>query len=630
MRDSAFRGVGPGLSETGALLLAALVAVFGALFAGSAVAQTGSPSTSADHSSGASPAIAEVPASQPLQRVRTLIRANVLDLAQRVMEQQGPPQLPNGEWLNWERQLWALYAAQEKWQPLINRVQAIPPAFPEQIKTEAEQRLVAAYIALGNGNKARTVLRKRLLSPELTERDKRGLRRQVIETYMADGLLPEASVAAATFQADYRAQDNDWLLLNAGIALASADPDRAVNLLAPLDAASARVLRLHARVLNGSLEPSSAIENGETLLANEAFIEWRYPLLAVMIDAARRAANVAAEIDLLERYLLLEPGQFDPRLSFIPAFSATELQDAYREYAYGVANEAGFLRGEEDGWGRLAVQLDPARDAARRALWATIATTANGVDNRVVAADRFVGAVIDTGRIRLVSVLFGDDGVMGPLTLTPATGLRLSNLAIEAGDMQLAADANATITGPPPGMDDGEWLRQSGRVAIIAGRHEQGAAQLERWIQSRDSFSAEETDSVLQPIFDLQTVDQHRLAISLLEQVETRAPGGRYPREIAFWLAESYSATGQHVKAADYFLFSALQKDNGFDQWGESARYRAADALLEGNFFKDARTLFEDLLKRATEDTRRQALERKLQDLRLRQSSLEGEEKATS
>jgi len=630
VRDSAVKVVGRGSSAAGALPSAALLLVLGVIFAGPALAQSGSVSTSADNAPGAAPTVAEVPASAPLLRVRTLIKANVLDLAQRVMEQQGPPQLPNGEWLNWERQLWALYAAQEKWQLLIDRVQAIPPAFPEQIKTEAEQRVVAAYIALGNGSNARTVLRKRLLSSDLTERHKRELRRQVIETYMADGLLPEASAAAATFQADYRAQDNDWLLLNAGIALASGDPDRAVNLLAPLDAASARVLRLYARVRNGSLEPLSAIEHGETLLSNEAFTEWQYPLLAVMVDAARRAADVAAEIDLLERYLLVEPRQFDPRLSFIPSFSATDLNDAYREYAYGVANEAGYLRGEEDGWGRLATQLDPARGTARRALWATISTTANSNDNRVEATNRFVDAVIDIGRIRLVSQLFGDIGVMGPLKLSPATGLRLSNIAIEAGDMQLAADANATISGPPPGMDDGEWLRQSGRVAIIAGRHEQGAAQLERWIQSRETFTAEETDSVLQPIFDLQTVDQHRLAISLLEQVETRAPGGRYPREIAFWLAESYSATGQHVKAADYFLFSALQKDNGFDQWGESARYRAADALLEGNFFKDARTLFEDLLKRATEDTRRQALEQKLQDLRLRQSSLEGEEKATS
>ena len=65
-----------------------------------------------------------------------------------------------------------------------------------------------------------------------------------------------------------------------------------------------------------------------------------------------------------------------------------------------------------------------------------------------------------------------------------------------------------------------------------------------------------------------------------------------------------------------------MQKNNGFDQWGESARYRAADALMEGNLFVDARRLFEDLLQRSTEETRKQALQQKLQQLWLKESSL--------
>ena len=65
-----------------------------------------------------------------------------------------------------------------------------------------------------------------------------------------------------------------------------------------------------------------------------------------------------------------------------------------------------------------------------------------------------------------------------------------------------------------------------------------------------------------------------------------------------------------------------MQKDNGFDQWGESARYRAADALLQGNFFADARTLFSDLLKRAQDENRIQALRQKVQEIWLRESSL--------
>ena len=95
-------------------------------------------------------------------------------------------------------------------------------------------------------------------------------------------------------------------------------------------------------------------------------------------------------------------------------------------------------------------------------------------------------------------------------------------------------------------------------------------------------------------------------------------------REIAFWIAESYDALGQHMKAADYFLFSAMQKANGFDQWGISARYRAADALLEGNFFADAKTIFQNLLKHSKDENRISALRQKLQRIWLLESSLAG------
>lgn len=573
--------------------------------------------------------VAGTSASPRLLRVRTLIKANVLELAERIMEEQGPPLLPNGEWLNWERQLWTLYASRGKWLQLIERIQAIPPAFPLSVKREAEQHVVTAYIALGEGRNARRRLRQMLLSDSLSERDKRSLRLHVIETYVADGLDEEANIAAASFQQDYRAQDPSWLLLSAQIALGSGYPDRAVNLLAPLDEPGARVLRLYARLVAGSIDPDQVRDKGRSLLQQPGMESMRKQLLAVMIDSANRSRSLVEKVDLLERYMLEQSQPGERMLHQLPRFDGEDLLLAYQALASATANQAGYLRGEEEGWGRLAEQISVEQGETRRALWATISLAVRTENARALAVDRFTSVLMDDSRSALVQDLFGRDAPLGELQLEPATGLRLSNQAIEDGDMQLAANANATISGPPPGMDYGDWLLQSGRIAIIAGRPQQGAAQLEKWIQSRDRLSPDQTDAILQPVFDLQTVDQHRLAISLLEQIEQRSPGGKYTREIAFWLAESYSATRQYVKAADYFLFSALQKDNGFDQWGESARYRAADSLLQGNFFGDARTLFEDLLARATEDNRRQQLLQKLQDLRLRESSMEGEAQAS-
>lgn len=574
--------------------------------------------------------ILEVPASPELLRVRTLVHANVLELAERVLEQQGPPLLPNGEWLNWERQLWALYRAKGSWQELFDRVQSIPPAFPGSVRFEASQQAVTALIALGQGVRARKILRGLLLSGIVSERDKLSIRQQVIESYLAEGLMAEANVSANSFQQDYRAQDSEWLLLSARIALQSGDTDRAVNLLAPLDEPEARLLRSFARLKNESMPPGQVLEVGARYMQDQEFENLRKPILAIMAEAASTAGSTVKVSDLMEQYLLVESSPNESLNRALPVFTTQDLMSVYGEIARQEANRAGYLGGEESGWVEFARLMGPDQAAARSAVWAYIALTTDSGLIRQNAIDTYINGLIDRDRSALVHQLFGENKPMGELDLSPITGLRLSTLAIDRGDVQLAADANANVSGPPPGMEYAEWLIYTGRIAIIAGRYEEGAAQLEKWIASNQRLTPEQTDKVLQAIFDLQTVDQHQLAIPLLEQVNLKSPGGKYTREIAFWIAESYSATRQHIKAADYFLFSAMQKNNGFDQWGESARYRAADALMEGNLFTDARSLFEDLLQRTTEDTRKQALQQKLQQLWLKESSLKSTAESAS
>ncbi|MDE0714642.1 MAG: hypothetical protein OXI10_07230, partial [Gammaproteobacteria bacterium] len=248
----------------------------------------------------------------------------------------------------------------------------------------------------------------------------------------------------------------------------------------------------------------------------------------------------------------------------------------------------------------------------------------NDPASRTQALDQWVNAALDGGRWTLVPLLFGEDAPLGPLLISPDTALRLSNAALESGDIHLAAEANANVSTPPAGMTLDEWLLYTGRISIIAGRYGQGTERLRQWIMANPRLTPEQTDRVLQPIFELQIVGQHEPAIELLELIDARSPGGKFVREIAFWIAESYDALGQHMKAADYFLFSAMQKANGFDQWGISARYRAADALLEGNFFADAKTIFQNLLKHSKDENRISALRQKLQRIWLLESSLAG------
>ncbi len=567
-------------------------------------------------------------ASPALLRVRTLVRANVLDLAERIMERQGPPQLPNGEWLNWERQLWALYQSRGHWERLIERIQAIPPAFPAPVHEEADLVAISAYNALGDGVRSRRLLRRYLLDESISERERIPLRRQVIESYLVEGRLAEANAAARVFQADYRPQDREWLLLAARISLESGDPSGAVNLLAPLDDPAARILRLWGRIQDGSVDPQEAFERAAALAEGEAYESLQRPLLAMMTRAAGTGDKRIDQAALMERYLLADPPLEPVVYRSLPVYSVEDLVATYASIAANAANAAGLLVGEEQGWDDFARLLPVEETVMRRVVWGQIARNSDDRIARRLANDQWVNAALDGERMALVPLLFGEGLPLGDLVISPATALRLSNAAIEAGEVKLAALANSNVSGPPPGMSYGDWLLYAGRISIIAGQYDEGAERLRSWLQSQERLTPEQTDNVLQPIFDLQAVDQHAIALELLELVDARSPGGRYVREIAFWIAESHEALGEHMTAADYFLFSAMQKDNGFDQWGESARYRAADALLAGNFFSDARTLLEDLLRRAKDENRIQGLQQKLQQLWLRESNLGGGEGA--
>ena len=588
---------------------------------GNGVAQTTGPDTPDV------PSAAQAPTPE-LVRVQNLVRANVLGLAQEILETNGPAMdpatEPTTEWLQWERQLWTLYQVRGQWQKLYERTLELPPALPANLRREAQLLAIKALTALGRRGAARGLIRAQLPATDAPQRHKRRLRQALIATYLADDLLFEARIAMDHFRRDYGAGETDWLLLSAGVLLRSGDPDAAVNLLAPLDQPAARLLRIYARLGNRSLTPDQVIDRALALRASPRGESLERDIQAVMAEANITAGKFYPLADVLEDYLLAPPPR-DPGLSGVyPQFDAADLLDAYARIARDEGNKAGLLSGEEWRWLAHARQTPPGATVARKALFAWLAVDAKSPAVRRNAVDAYVNVLIDLRRTALIAHLFGPETRIGELSLGGETGLRLSAHALDNGDFQLAAEANANLSAnwmATAGVDRSAWLLQAGRIDIFAGRHRRGAAKLEEWIEAFDALDPAQTRAILQPIFDLQTVERHQLALALLHKVDARAPAGKYRREIAYWLAESYHGSGQYTAAADLFLHSALQHADGFDRWGEAARFRAAEALMDALLFDDARRLFDDLLARAQSDASRSALKQKLQRLWLLESS---------
>jgi len=565
--------------------------------------------------------------SPALNRVRTLIRANVLDLAQSILETEGPPVVPTTQWIEWERQLWALYRLRNNWNGLLDRVAGIPPGFPDAIKFEAEVQSVEALIELQRGRDARRVLRPLMLRTNTSEVDKKAIRENIIKSYLADELLKEATVAMGVYQSDYRSQEEGWLLLSAQVYLKIGNSDTAINLLAPLDSPKARLLRVYARIQNNSvsatqvLDKTADIRKMQQQPGSKNEVE-EFEIVAVETYSLIKENSIRA-ISSLENYISLtrKAGVIQDRA--FPVYTVDDLLGRYTESALKIANQNGFLEGESSRFFDFAVQLPQDQITSRKSVYGYLLQLITHESFRFQLINFYVNTLIESQSVGVISSLFGDDKPFGPLKLSGNVGLALSNRAIETGDIVLAAFVNRSLTETPSGMDRYQWMLHVARVSIIAGQYKSGKETLDQWIAGFPKMQPDQIDQILQPVFDLQAVNQHNLALDLLLQIEGRVTTAKQEREIAYWMAESFQATRQYISAADYFLYSALLKDNGFDQWGESARFRAAECLQSANLVADARAMFQTLHDRTNDDTRKGQLQQRIQELWLLESSLE-------
>jgi hypothetical protein len=85
-------------------------------------------------------------------------------------------------------------------------------------------------------------------------------------------------------------------------------------------------------------------------------------------------------------------------------------------------------------------------------------------------------------------------------------------------------------------------------------------------------------------------------------------------------MAESRKADEAYAEAARLYLKSAMLLDpRAGDPWGQTARYQAAAALADAGMVRDARILFQQLLKTTQDPGRRAVINRQLQKLWLKQ-----------
>lgn len=519
------------------------------------------------------------------------------------------------EWLEWENLRFDLYRRREDWDRMADRLLDLPGDVPEIQRQALMTRAAELLLESGRGDSVREILRALIWRGSGDSRQLNHWRRLVVRSYLADDSTRDAGIAMTLYDREYLPADADWNYLFAQVLLRQGSAELAAERLDSAQEPAARVLRLLSRlragvdspqeVLKRSAELRSALSGSPSLVA----ASW-----AVTAEAALEGAELEARVDALEQ-LFNGPGLAGEFSLF--DLDVADLWRAYEALGTRLGNDRNMLFGDPEPWMMMAGDLKGDDSALKaRAINAAVARNSGSRSERdrlhLALYERLLAAELDTLAVRLYEA----ESEFPTVDAVPdSVRHRIVTAAIEEQNMKRAARFARHLAAPGAEQTQVQWDLTRARLALYDGDFSQSESILRSLILSREEFEPETADRVLQPIFDLQSVGRGEAAYELLQYMYDRVTTSKQKRELLLWLGDALKTRGEYEAAAEYYLRSAHAAARGQDQWGQSARYHAAEALAEARLLEDARRIYEQLLNEVGGGTRAAALQRRLQEL---------------
>jgi len=555
--------------------------------------------------------------SDPAERVRALIKGGATQLALKLIDEYQPAPSETEAWISWEKQRLALFRAQRDWTQLAARVinhpqEGLPADFRRWANTEAARAEIGANRAAG----ARHFLRQLLWSGEGGRDEQAEWRQLVIRSYLIEDNVEDAHTALERYRADFKVDSPAWRVLEATILLRAGKSKAAYLRIGEVKTHEGRLLALLAALRARVLSPAVVMTRAGTL-AGETRNKPALQLQAwlVMSEAALRSGDSLRQIHALERALTLARQNPSPERLLVAR--ADMLWGAYWRYAETIGNEQRLLVGNDAAWLKQAESYKRDDAVQARAFYAFLARHASGPDQRVQASRRLADSLIEDGRGEVLRALYADSSYFpGYAAIPHDVRYRLAELALDDYDIEFAANLMRGLETPPESENPDIWVLRRARVLVYAGRYPEAVQLLNTLLDTRKQVADDLAEKLLQVVFDLQAARQHGEAIAILERLRNQIDNRRTVREILYWIAESKTAMGEHQRAAELYLQSATyHHPTGGDMWGQTARYHAAEALGKAGLTKDARLVFEALLKHTADAKQRAVIERSIQQL---------------
>lgn len=573
---------------------------------------------------------------QSLEQMDELVHLGMPALALRLLsrEQSNWP-MYSPDWYAFERKRITLLVALDDWPQVIERTGLLldepsaKQAMTSQVSRWFSTQQVIARLRLGQAETALAQLRKLLWQAsreDSTSNDSDMIalwRRLVIRAYLAMNADGDAQTALLRYQHDYGSnQQNlnlDWRLLQARSLLRTGRAEEVIRLLAETKSPAAQALRLLAAVRawpdNAALyvQEAQAAINASKLDKGEL---WAYQYVIYQASLVQNKLTEAAQ--LLKELLIAHDAHFLLGEEF--AVDSDELWQLYETIGLHTGNRSKLLLGDDLAWYSRANELQDKNVIEALALYVVLAFNAGDASKKITAHREIVSLLQkEKMGLELVNQMYLHGTRIASLESLPLeVRYSLIDYALSKSDMTLAVRLMQSVQQPPPGQDEFSWAMRKARVMVLEGAYVAGETVLINTLNTAEQITQNQLDQFLQVIFDLQAVGRHQSVLVLLDSIKPEWMNENIHRELFFWKAESCSALAQYDRAAWSYLKSAQLADQAqAGLWAQSARFKAAGALVKASLYDDAEIIYTGLLEITASDARKSAIKQELQQIRL-------------
>ena len=492
-----------------------------------------------------------------------------------------------------QRQRWYLLERRNQTEQLQDELQDVLARAKGDLRLEIGLRLGDLLLRTGHPARARTVFQQLLVDEGSRDGAIQQLRQRIVLSYFDEGRFYDAATFAEQLTAEFAPDQPSWRLLRALIALSLARPEEAVRLLREEISIEGKLWRIFARWQNQLVTATTAlVEIGQLKIPadGDAVLALRAAVIVQVAELPEHTRTRALALESLAQSKVKLP-------ALLRIDAKTELLTTYVEIAHLLLAREGISLVARDVARSYQRRYGPEDALGQRSLAVALLLQEKAMGIPISSDSWLIRHLIEAGVPGLIPVLFGKSGIVANMEEVSAESLMLLvDEALGREDLPSAAQLQSRIETPAPGVDLGEWTVRTARIHVLGGNAALGASQLGDWLSGLDEMTPAGLDRVMQILFDLQFIGEHRLALGLFEVIAPLVRTANHRRELFYWSAQSWVGLEEYARGAAFFLESARLSVDQHPFWQKSALYQAAKALEAAALYEDAATVYKGLL----------------------------------